>query len=62
MMRPWTKFSHVLIRNPFHAAALTGKAAALDALGHHADADRCRRRAAVIEKSEEPEYELGVVD
>jgi nucleotide-binding universal stress UspA family protein len=56
------KFSHVLIRNPFHAAALTGKAAALDALGHHADADRCRRRAAVIEKSEEPEYELGVVD
>jgi nucleotide-binding universal stress UspA family protein len=56
------KFSHVLIRNPFHAGALEGKAAALDALGHSADAERCRRRAALIEKSEEPEYELGVVD
>ena len=53
------KFSHVLIRDPFHTGALEGKAAALDALGHPTDAERCRRRAGVIEKSEEPEYELG---
>ena len=53
------KFSHVLIRDPFHTGALKGKGAALDAIGHPADAERCRCLAGVIERSEEPEYELG---
>jgi nucleotide-binding universal stress UspA family protein len=56
------KFSHVLVRDPFHLGALAGKAAACEALGRTADAERWRRRATLIAKNDEVPCELGVAD
>jgi nucleotide-binding universal stress UspA family protein len=53
------RFSHVLLHDPFHAGALAGKAAALDALGRNEEAERCRKRAGMIEEGEKQEFDLG---
>ncbi|MDP1563423.1 MAG: universal stress protein [Pirellulaceae bacterium] len=42
------KFDRVLARNPFHMAALEGKAKACEALGQYERAARCHRRAEVL--------------
>jgi tetratricopeptide (TPR) repeat protein len=52
------KFNQVLARDPFHAGALAGRAAAFDHLGHAQDAARSRQRAETIEEIEE-QCELG---
>jgi universal stress protein E len=43
------KFDQVLHRNPFHAPALAARAAACDQLGDSDRAERCRRRAKLLE-------------
>lgn len=53
------KFSQVLTRNPFHIAALSGRAEACEHLKQPEEADRCRQRAKAIEQAEEPQYDLG---
>lgn len=53
------KFGQLLTRNPFHIAALKGRAEACEHLKQPEEADRCRHRAKAIEQTEEPQYDLG---
>jgi nucleotide-binding universal stress UspA family protein len=53
------KFNQVLGHDPYHPAALQGRADAFDRLGHAQEAERSRRRAKAIEQTEEPQYDLG---